>query len=422
MQGGVIIKKIIQFLTSLKFAIILFVLIALYSIIGTVLPQGQSSDFYLNNYKSISSIIVLFQLNDVYSSIIFRALNSLFILNLVGCTINILPGQIKRMNKDYYPKAIQHSDNLYTEGLDIQRFKGKLRKKKFSIFEKDSLYIASKHRIGNIGSFITHLGIVVIIIGAFFGNLIDKEGFTNLLPGNIKAFEDRGFSIRLDDFYLGFRDDGTTEQYYSDISIIEGNKEIRKDKIWVNNPIKYNGLNFYQSTYGWASKLQIDDKNGQVDTKLLRNGESYFYQPLHLTIYLHGYYPDLHIGDGGNPFSMTEMEKNPYYAVILYHYNENIASYVLEPNEAIEYEGVKFEFTDSTLYTGITYKTDGGYIFILIGSFLLLLGLVLSFYFYPKFILIEEGSIKVRVRQNYWGFTHMIKNYINEINKAEDFK
>ncbi|NLA12817.1 MAG: cytochrome c biogenesis protein ResB, partial [Tissierellia bacterium] len=35
------LKRITNFLTSLKFGIILFIIIAVYSIIGTVIPQGM---------------------------------------------------------------------------------------------------------------------------------------------------------------------------------------------------------------------------------------------------------------------------------------------------------------------------------------------------------------------------------------------
>lgn len=379
------------------------------------MPQGLPNKYYIENYSSIHSIITAFQLNKVYSSIIFRVLISFFIVNLVGCTLKILPGQIVRMDKNYYPKVINDSDNLLGEGLDLDDFKDTLYNNRFKILDKDNGFVAYKHKIGNLGSTITHLGIVIIIIGGFFGNLLDKEGFVNLLPGDSKVFEDNGFSIVLDDFYLDFRDDGSTEQYYSHITILEDNKEIKKDKMWVNKPIKYKRLNLYQSSYGWASKLNIhDNENNLLYEHLLRNMESYFYQPLHLTVYLYGYYPDLYIGDEGEPFSMTEKENNPYYAVMLYHYNQNVGSYVLEPNEAIEYEGLKISFSNSTLYTGITYTTDYGYVFILIGSLFLLIGLVVSFYFYPKFVIVEEGSIKIAVRQNRWGFTHMIKNYIKE--------
>ncbi len=406
-------KKIYRFMISLKFAIILFLLIATYSIIGTILPQGLSSSYYIENYKNWSGIINFLQLGKVYSSNIFRFLNLLFIINLVGCTLKILPGQLKKMGEEYYPSEKKDAENLFTENLDLGIFKRKLLNKRYKILEKDSGFIASKHKIGNIGSSITHLGIVIILLGGFLGGLLDKEGYVNLLPGDVKAFEDKGFAIRVDDFYLDFREDGTIDQYYSEVSLIENNKEIKNETMWVNKPIKHKGVNFYQSSYGWASTVNFKEEDGSiVRACVLKNGDSCFYQPEHLNLYLFGFYPDLHIGSNGEPINMSEMKKNPYYAVVLYKFQEVIGSYVLQAGEPIEYEGLEISFTESKLYTGITYNMGYGYGFMITGSVFLLLGLLLSFYFYPKFIIVDDESITVSVRQNQWGFTQTIKRYL----------
>lgn len=399
----------------MKTAILLFILIATYSIIGTVLPQGLAGEVYLRDYPKIGNLILTLQFDQVYSSWVFRILLGFFIINLVGCTLKILPGQLKRMDKDHFMKASLEAENLYKDDLDIKKFKELIKSKKYYIEENQGGFRASKHKIGNIGSSVTHLGIVVIVLGSFLGNLFAEEGFFNMLPGDIKGFPDYGFSIQLENFRLAFRENKTVDQYYSDVTILRPNQEPQKETLWVNKPIKVNDLNFYQTSYGWGNDLSIKDENGvELEKKLLRNGESFFYEPEHVTIFLYGFYPDFLLTGAGEPITMSEKKDNPTYAVILYHLNENVGSYIVKPGEPIKYNDINISFENSTLYTGITYRKDFGYFFVVLGSLLLILGLIFSFYFYPKNIIVEEKSIKIATRQNPWGFNYQIKQLVDK--------
>ncbi len=415
------IKKIIRYLTSLGLAIVLLIFIAAYSIIGTVLPQNLVGDFYIENYPKMANLIELLQFDQVYSSWIFRILLGLLIINLIGCTLKILPAQIKRLRKNYFRSPKTNTENLYTETIDIQEFKDLLKSRGFHIQETESGFNTVKHKIGNIGSSVTHLGIIIIILGSFLGNIFVEEGFFNMLPGEIKEFPEYDFSIQLEDFRLGFREDKTVDQYYSNLKVLKGDKEHTKETLWVNNPLKVEDINFYQTSYGWASKLSIKDAEGEeLDQKLLINGDSVLYQPEDLTVYLHGFYPDFILDRSGEPTTVSEKKINPFYGVILYHFNEPVGSYIVEPGEVIKYNDLNIYFEESILYTGITYRKDFGYFFVVLGSFILVLGLILSFYFYPKYIIVEKNSIKTATRQNSWGFDYGIKKLIDKSTKGDE--
>ncbi len=411
-------KKIGKFLISFRFAIILFLAIATYSIIGTVIPQGAAPDFYLQTYKTFGNLMVLFQFNKVYSSLIYRVLLFLFLVNLGGCTINLLPSQFRRMKDTYFPSPKKDAENLWEDKLDLGIFKENLKKKGFKIHDTEEGFKAGKSRFGVMGPSVTHLGIIIIILGSFLGNLLAVEGFVNMLPGESKMFPDQNFVLHLEDFYLGFREDGTTDQYYSELKVIENGKEVESKKIWVNNPLNYKGLNFYQSSFGWASKMVIRDQEGNVlDEQLLRNDGQYFYQPNHLTVYLYGFYPDFNVDQMGQPFTMTHQLKHPHYAVVLYEFSNFIDSYITEPGQAIVYEDIEITFESSQLYTGLIYRKDFGYYFVLLGILFMFLGLIMSFYFYPRFVEVKEGSIFPITRQNSWGFGMQLKKILKTNDK-----
>ncbi|NLN84264.1 MAG: cytochrome c biogenesis protein ResB [Firmicutes bacterium] len=409
-----------NFLTGLPFAIILFILIALYSVIGTVLPQGMPADFYLSRYPQFSSLILAFQLNKSYSSIIFFILLGLFVINLVGCTLKILPAQTKRSKSDYKAYAPQSAEELYLEGTDLKELQKRLEGERFAISENEEGYIAHRHRFGNLGSSVTHLGIIVIMIGALVGAIFAEEGFINLLPGDLRNFEEHNFALRLDDFYLEFRDTGAVEQYYSEVTVLRPNQPDEKATLWVNNPLAVKPLNFYQTSYGWAGPLKITNAEGEVVlAKMLRQGEEAFFAEEHLTVYLYGFYPNFTLTSQGEPLTMTEELKNPHYAVILYEFGQHVGSYILEPQQVAEHKDFEIFFDEAKLYTGLTYRKDFGYIFVLLGSLIMLIGLVMSFYFYPKNIIVKSDSIKIASGKNSWGLNFKIKKIISELEKGD---
>ncbi|NLC65714.1 MAG: cytochrome c biogenesis protein ResB, partial [Clostridium sp.] len=398
-------KKYLRFLTSLKFGIILFIIIALYSVIGTVLPQGMAEEIYLQHYPKFGNLIVALDFNNVYSSIIFRVIIVFFIINLAGCTFNILPGQLLRMKESFFPSIPKDNENLWNSETDIDKFKESLKKNRFTISDKEESSYASKHRFGYIGPSVTHLGIIVIILGGFIGNVFAMEGSFNLIPSETKTFEEEGFSIVLDDFYLDFREDNTTEQYYSEVTIFEDDTKVKEEKIWVNKPLLYKGINFYQSNFGWTNKLLIRNTNDSILYEgQIKDGQNYFDDPHNLFIYLHGFYPDFTMTQMGEPVTKSQKIVNPYYAVALYEHDQYIDSYIIEPGQRITYNDITIEFDEPTLYTGITYRKDFGYYFILLGSLILILGLIISFHFYPKYVFVSSDKILPITKQNSWGY------------------
>ena len=71
----------------MRFGIILLILIAACSALGTVIQQGQNMAYYAQIYGSLHGAILLLGLDDIYKSWYFVALLALLCLNLVLCSI-----------------------------------------------------------------------------------------------------------------------------------------------------------------------------------------------------------------------------------------------------------------------------------------------------------------------------------------------
>ncbi|NLA75194.1 MAG: cytochrome c biogenesis protein ResB, partial [Deltaproteobacteria bacterium] len=94
------INKIWKFLCSLRLTLFILVLLAATSIIGTLIPQGEESEQFIQSISpALQKIITSFHLYDMYHSAWFQLIIFILALNLIACSINKLPGTIRLFKK-----------------------------------------------------------------------------------------------------------------------------------------------------------------------------------------------------------------------------------------------------------------------------------------------------------------------------------
>lgn len=415
------LAKIFRTIASLRVAIMLLILIAVYVVIGTLLPQHSAPEWYLEAYPSLGETIVALSLDHAYSSPIFIVLVLLFAVNLTSCTVRSLRGQLNQTKPDYFPSFTQKDQTItHVSEEDAIAF---CTKKHFAIHkdpEKQG-FRASKFRWGVLGAAITHLGILILFVGGVIGNMMASEDIVSMLPGNEVSYPEEGFILRLDDFHMTFEEAGAVKQYISDVTIIDDDGKETQHTLWVNNPLSHKGRTFYQASFGWTGNLKMTDTETDevVIEGLLRSGRTYFHQPTHLTIYLYDYYPEMAIGHDQQPLSLSNREVNPYYAVILYQFGEPIGSYMIEPGDPIIFENLSITFTHSVAYTGLLVRSDPSYPVVLIGFIIILIGMFVSFYCYPRFIRYHAGSVITASTKNGWVFHHGVKQFLSKPNQSQ---
>ncbi len=277
---------ILNFFSSVKLAITLFILLAITSIIGTVLPQGESLQFYLENFGPTSfKIIKGLELYDTYHSWWYLSLLGLFSVNLVVCTIRRLPYTLRLYRKDALnlsldelarrpfkkiwnlPKAAP-DENLVSRIKSVfEGIGGKVRNRKD--VQGGNLYLIEKGKWNYWGVYFIHVSILVIFAGAVFGSFMGFKGRIMLLEGETTdhAFkrDEAGniskiplnFSVKCNKFKVEFYPNGAPKLFQSDLSIIKGGKEVRKKSILVNDPLSYEGVTFYQSSYESLPEIEI---------------------------------------------------------------------------------------------------------------------------------------------------------------------
>jgi cytochrome c biogenesis protein len=84
------------------------------------------------------------------------------------------------------------------------------------------------------------------------------------------------FSIRCDDFNVSFYKTGSPKEYRSSLTVIEEGKPVFQKNIIVNNPLRYKGINIFQSSYGTIPPKDITLKFTSRETGMVYQKKASF--------------------------------------------------------------------------------------------------------------------------------------------------
>ncbi|PIE67797.1 MAG: cytochrome C biogenesis protein ResB [Deltaproteobacteria bacterium] len=269
-------KPLWKFFCSVKLTIVLLLSLAISSIIGTVVPQNANPASYLNAFGTfLYQLLSALGIFDMYHSWWFQGLLLLLTINIVVCSIDRLKSSWKlifnrrpTVRPERFRKrsdAHAFTDKRNTE--DLVAAYEPMMKRRFgfcSVSRSDggAAIYGEKGRLSRLGVYIVHLSVVLLLIGGLVGSFFGFEGFVNIAEGeatdtirirNTGMIHRLGFQIRCDDFNLSLYDNGAPKEYRSSLKIIEEGKTVLEKEIVVNDPLRYRGINIFQSSYGKIS-------------------------------------------------------------------------------------------------------------------------------------------------------------------------
>jgi cytochrome c biogenesis protein len=273
---------------SLKLTIALLILVAILSIIGTLITQNASRPEYIQRYGiGLYEVLNFFSVFDMYHSWWFGAILVLLMINLVTCSLHRFPGVWSQISRpptgleDSILKALPYVEKVRDPSQaeakseeDIRSYLKKWFRNPTRIETGSAVTLYSeKGRFSRLGVYITHLSLLIILIGGLIGFQFGFKGFVNILEGEtVDQIYERGedreipkplsFSVRCDDFKITYYDlpgrkEKHVREYTSVITILENGKEVLKRTVQVNHPLHYKGLAFYQANYGTVHDLTL---------------------------------------------------------------------------------------------------------------------------------------------------------------------
>lgn len=313
------IRHIIELVSSMRFAIALLVILAIASIIGTVLTQEDPYPNYVNQFGPFwADIFRGLSLYSVYSAWWFMLILIFLVISVSLCVIRNGPKMMADMKswkdrvREGSLRAFHHKGEfeVATSRADtaaaLERLAAKLGYK-YVTRETDSgatLIAAKRGALTKLGYISAHLAIVVICLGGLLDSnlpiklqmwLFNKTPIaTNAVINDIppehrlsssnltfrgyawvpegqhvgtailnqqdgSLIQDLPFSIQLDKFIVDYYSTGMPKLFASDIVVIdhETGKRIPA-RIEVNKPFTYDGISIYQSSFqDGGSKLEM---------------------------------------------------------------------------------------------------------------------------------------------------------------------
>jgi len=422
-------KAFIRFFTSIRLAIVLLIILAVASVLGTLIPQQRSLEEYAVRYGRLASPLIRLQMTQLYHSIWYLALLGLFALNIIVCTLTRLSPKWRRAVK---PHILAESKSLlalkvkdrYRKSAPLSEVKADLEKSlassryRLRTEAKDAKVhlLARKKILGIFGSDVVHLGLLIILAGGIFSGLTSirkelaiKEGQTLPVP---RAF----FEIRLDKFTTEYYPDGSVKAWKSAVTVLEKAAPVLAKTIVVNKPLTYRGYSFYQSSFGWDwddPRLEIWAKK-KSDPAFLKKLKLKVGEKIQLddkdqtSIAVARFIPDFVLGEGNEPQTRSLQPNNPAAYVEGYRGEEKIFSGWIFANfpdmdriHATKETDLSFELKnfEAGQYSVLEAAKDPGVNLIWIGCVLTMLGLGLAFYWPPWEIkaVLEESQGKTEV-------------------------
>lgn len=383
-----VIKRAGNFLCSMKFAIILLLVLIAACTAGSLIPQGEVSSWYTSAYPGqLSYAILLFGLDDVFHCPWFVVLTLFLCANLLGCNVLRFPALYRRTRtgfdgekrlKSWNGKAVLTMDSAPDALFAAMGF----RSVESGTVPAGEYRYAVRNKAGLWGAWLCHLGMLIVIAGFGFGQMLKQEYTVYGVPGQTKPVGDTGYELTIDSFDISLREDETVEQYTAGLTMTDASGAAKSGEASVNSPLSLFGMKLYQNSTGWAATADVYKGEEKLQEALLCAGEYALIKGQEeLAVSLTAFYPDYVASpEDGRPMTASGELNNPGYLYTLYYQNQVLGMNVLTGDDKITVEDYTIVFRDPQQYTLIQVKRDPFGWLAAIGGVTVLAALILAFY------------------------------------------
>jgi len=414
-----LVDRLLRTFSSIRTGIILLILVGIASAAGTLILQRPLTDpEKLQRAYSPETLRWLdaLGLTDVFHAWWFVALLSLLSVNLILASLERLP-----LAWRYFSRPYRQPDSHFVKSLPLHReipirsetggaeaaerafrrmgFKPQRVAKNGSF----SLY-AERHRFARLAAYVVHASLLLIFAGGIADALWGYRGFIGLTRGEQGnqielrdgTFKTLPFSIRCEAAGQENYPDGSPRRWWSQLTVLEEGREVKRKEIEVNDPLVHRGLRFFQSSYGStgqvdAIRLTARPKNsaeGQTGAAgreiVLTRQETVALDP-DTSVHLAAFVPDFVIV-GNRIDSRSDQPNNPAIQLEVHSKKGDTRVWLFprfpnftHPDEspyAFQFGGLEMGY-----FTGLQVAYEPGQWAVWAGVILMGLGLIMAFYF-----------------------------------------
>jgi cytochrome c biogenesis protein len=284
-----VVDRVWRFFCSVRAAIYEIIFLAVLVLIGTL--KGSIIPAQIPRYVPVlEPLVVRWYAFDVYQSLVFTLTLVLLAVAIVVCTINRVPGiwasivhptvmTTRQFFQAAEPAALFRAEASAAAAAD--RLVEVLKARRYRVLSEErdgTIHVyADKNRFGKLGTFPFHLGLILVLIGGIVGAQLGfREMMFTIPEGSVRDVGyGTGLRVELAGFIDVYDELGAVTEYRSDLILYDGEREVRRQSIEVNQPLTYNNVTFYQASYGQAATFRITDEAGAV---LFEDGVEFTFQ------------------------------------------------------------------------------------------------------------------------------------------------
>ena len=389
-------KKVFNYIRSMRFGILLLALIAVCSVAGTVIPQGREIAFYAQTYRSFHGVLLVLQLHNIFESGYFVALLALLCLNLSLCSI-LRIRTVVRGAKTETERAAKMPDTmaLTPEGVALAREHLEAMRCRQEAVGDAVIY--RKHSLGRYGTFITHLSILLTVVFGALALYTPTVEDRNCLPGQ-SIFMPDGTEIHVQDFRIN--DETGRLDYMSHVQVtLPSGKRSEMAELKVNHPFSFGPWKLFQQSFGTVGALTVTNLATGGSDDFTLDSMSYLTIDDRNGIVFEQLYPDYVRAPSGEVtlFTVTEgAYQNPIYAFQVLADGEYTPSLAV-PGDSLEVLGYRFTFNKPVEYPGLRIKHVSTWVnSLLVAAFtLMIFGLYVTFFYEPVLVKVDGDGLAV---------------------------
>ncbi len=395
-----LVDEFLTLFANILFAVSLFAVWAIQTLIGVVVDQNKGADFYWQNYTpALARIVLRLHLDNIYHSPAYIGIIGLILVSMTVATFRrVIPARLPALRPVKIDKIPLHA-SVTVEGDEadvrarVQQFfaaRGwQIRKREFG---GEVWSFIDKHNWARRGVLVAHVGFVIIAAGTTIYWASGYSGQFTVLSGTTATIAQTGATIALKQFGYVIQPVATKSGIvyqpidYVSHATVTGKDGVAHDAvIRVNLPYDVDGVKVYQATYGFGITFVLTRDGKQIagpPATPIKEGEAFDIPGTSRAIQYRSFVGTIDRRTGQS--SSDPRPNNPGVVLEAFDGDQPLGDVLVPLGKALDL-GAGYALTPQkyTLYSGFQYRYDPGISLVLIGAIVLVLGLCISFYFTP---------------------------------------
>ena len=329
-----------QTLGAIKTGVILLILVVILSAAGTVIlqrPTTDAAEMQRAYSPQVLHVLDTVGLTDVFHAWWFVVLLALVSLSIISASIQRFPNAWRFYSRPYkspdvaFRKALPSHALIPLDDADEEagltaadrvfhhagfRPERIVRENSFSVF-------GERNRFSEMAVYVVHASLLLIFLGGIIDALYGWRAFVTFTRGQqaSQVEPQKGvkrtlpFAVLCEGAGQENYADGTPKRWWSDLAVVKNGKIVLRKQIVVNDPLVYEGIRFYQASYGKSGKLDklvltAAPRNGSPSKEITISPDESIALDDQTTVRLAEFIPDYVVSDG-QIYSRSNELQNP---------------------------------------------------------------------------------------------------------------